>query len=147
MIDARYHPLPREQIGLLLAPENAELEAAWDSLTGALHGLIAMLSVTHPRPLYHYEEPARRDLVEQPERLRGTPFHAFALENVRAAEELEKMFREHGHTDELHEAVDHYLDDLVAEFDAMRLYPELPPPREPAEDAGGADQRRAVAGR
>lgn len=142
-----YQPLSREQIALLLAPANVDLERAWDSLTGALHGVVAMLSVTHPRPLYYYEDAARRDLVEQPERLRGTAFHDTAVRNVRAAEEIERIFRERGHTPELHEIVDRYLDALLDEFSAMRLYPEVPPRRDPDEENGLANHHRAVAGR
>jgi len=146
MITPEYHPLSREQIGLLLTPENSELERAWSSLSGALHGVIAMLSITHPRPLYHYEESARRDMVEDPERLRGTPFYAPAVRNVRAAEEIERMFRERGHTPEIHDIVDGYLDALLDEFDEMRLYPEVPPRRR-SEEENGVAPRQAVAGR
>jgi hypothetical protein len=142
-----YHPLSRAEVALLLAPENKELELIWDRLAGALHGVIAMLSVTYPRPLYHYEDSARRALVEQLERLCGTPFHEAAARNVRAAEEIERMFRERGHTPELHEVVDRYLDALLDEFDAIRLYPEFPPRPRVAEASEAADQQRAVAGR
>lgn len=141
-----YHPLSREQVGRLMAPGNAGIQQAWSRLRSALHGIVAMLSVTYPRPLYHYEQSARRTLTEEPGRLRGTPFHSAAMQNVQAAEEIERMFREHGHTPELHEVVDAYLDALLDEFEEMRLYPEIPPARMDAL-GGVADQHRAVAGR
>jgi hypothetical protein len=122
-----YQQLSREQIQLLLAPENAEPERAWDSLTGALHGLIAVLSNTHPRPLYFYEEFDRQRVVEDRDALRGTPFHAAALHNVQAAEEIERMARECGDAPEVQEIIDRYVDALLDEFDAIRLYPEIPP--------------------
>jgi hypothetical protein len=147
MTKPEYHPLSREQIELLLAPEHSGMELVWQSLAGALHGVIAMLSITHPRPLYHYEDSARRRIAEEPERLRGSPFHSAALENVLAAEEIERMFRERGHAPELHAMVDAYLDALVDEFDAIRLYPEFPPRRDVDEEHGLAGNYRAVAGR
>ncbi|WP_420128788.1 hypothetical protein [Longimicrobium sp.] len=142
-----YHPLSRAEVALLLAPENKELELAWDRVAGALHGVVAMLSITYPRPLYYYEDAARRTLAEEPERLRGTPFHAAAVRNVQAAEEIERMFQEQGHTPELHQIVDRYLDTLLDEFDSMRLYPDVPPQRALDEENGLAGYPRAVAGR
>lgn len=141
-----YRPLSRGEVELLLAPENRDLELAWTYLRGQLHGVVAMLSITHPRPLYHYEENARRVLAEWPERLRGSRFYEKAIANVRAAEEVERMFREHGHNPELHDVVDAYLDALLDEFDEMRLYPEIPP-RHGADEENGAGRHRAVAGR
>lgn len=140
-----YRPLSREELEWLHIPENRDMELVWMSVRGELHGIVAMLSITHPRPLYHYEEYARRVVAEAPERLRGTPLYAKAIANVRAAEELERMFRDHGQTPELHQAVDAYLDSLLDEFDEMRLYPELPPAHR-AENRL-ADGHRAVAGR
>lgn len=142
-----YHPLSRRELEVLLAPENKEMELSWGRLRGALHGIVGMLSITYPRPLYHYEDSARRSLAEEPERLRGTPFHAAALQNVQAAEEIERLFRELGPAPELHAMVDDYLDALVDEFDAIRLYPEFPPRRGMDEEHGLADGYRAVAGR
>ena len=142
-----YHPLSRDEVALLLAPENKELELVWDRLAGALHGVVAMLSITHPRPLYYYEDAARRSMAEDPERLRGTPFHAAAVKNVLAAEGIERILQEQGHTPELHQIVDRYLDTLLDEFDAIRLYPEIPPRPRMEEGNCIADQRRAVAGR
>jgi hypothetical protein len=141
-----YHALSPEQLPLLLAPENADAKRAWSELRGALSGIISMLSVTYPRPLYYYEDAARRDLLEQPERLRGTPFHAAAVQNVQAAEEIERMFQTEGHTPELHATADRFIDALLDEFNVMRLYPEIPPPRDAAEENGLANHR-AVAGR
>lgn len=138
-----YHTLAPGEVEYLLAPENEHLARAWSRLRGALHGVVSMLSVTYPRPLYYYEEAARRDLVEQPERLRGTPFYGVAVRNVRAAEEIERTFRQHGHTPELHEMADRYLDALLDEFDAIRLYPEVAPRRESQNQPA---PYRAVAG-
>ncbi len=143
----QYHPLCGEQISTLLAPENADLERAWDSLTGALHGLIAIWSTTHPRPLYFYEELDRRDLVEQPARLLGTEFYEIALHNVRAAEEVERIASERGDTPEVREIVDQYVDAILDEFDAIRQFPEIPRSRSADEENGMADRHRAVAGR
>jgi hypothetical protein len=142
-----YHALSTNEVELLLTPENEEVELAWTRLRGALHGVVAMLSVTYPRPLYHYEESARRRMVEEPERLRGTVFYDTAVRNVRAAQEIERIFQERGHTPELHEIVDRYLDALLDEFAAMRLYPEIPPRRDEDEENGLANHHRAVAGR
>lgn len=142
-----YLPLSREQIHQLKAPENAGLEQVWTRLRGALHGMVAMFSVTHPRPLYWNDEFNRTRLKQDPGRLRGTAFYAPALRNVRAAEEIERLFRQHGHTAELHETVDAYLDTLLDEFEEMRLYPEIPPHRPPGEAAGVADPHPAAAGR
>ena len=139
-----YQSLSREQIALLLAAENAHLERAWDSLSGALHGVVGMLSVTYPRPLYYFEDSARQRLTQEPEHLRGTPLHAAAVRNVHAAQEIERLFGDHGHTPELHAMVDAYLDALLDEFDAIRFYPERPPAR-PEEN--GLAGHRAVAGR
>lgn len=147
MTAPEYQALSREQIALLLAPANADAERAWDSLAGALHGLVAVLSDTHPRPLYFYEESDRRRVAEEPERLRGTPFHAAAVANVRAAEEIEQMARECGNGPDLQEIVDRYVETLLDEFDAIRLYPEIPPRPRLTEGRGIADQHRAVAGR
>lgn len=147
MTKPEYQQLSREQIELLLAPENAELERAWDSLTGALHGLIAVLSDTPPRPLYFYEESDRRDLVEQPRRLWGTAFHDVALHNVQAAGEIERMARERGDAPEVQEIIDGYADALLDEYDAIRLYPEIPPRSRAEAGSGIADHHRAVAGR
>jgi hypothetical protein len=147
MTRTEYRALSREQIALLLAPANNDAERAWDSLTGALHGLIAVLSDTHPRPLYFYEESDRRRVLEEPERLRGTPFHAAAAANARAAEEIERMARERGNSPELQEIVDRYLDALLDEFDAIRLYPEIPPCPRMKEGNWIEDQHRAIAGR
>lgn len=145
MTRPEYQQLSREQIELLLAPENAELERAWDSLTGALHGLIAVLSDTHPRPLYFYEELDRQDLIEQPRRLWGTAFYEVALHNVQAAEEIERMARECGNAPEAQEIIDRYVDALLDEFDAIRLYPEIHP--RPRLDAGNRIvDHHAVAG-
>jgi hypothetical protein len=140
-----YHPLSRAQMEQLMAAANSELEQAWTRLRGALHGIVGMLSVTFPRPLYHYEDSARRSLAEEPMRLRDTPFYATAVENVQAAEEIERMFQAHGHTPELHDIVDSYLDALLDEFEEMRLYPEFPPRRDAEEELPGP--HRAVAGR
>ena len=147
MSNPEYHALSREQMGLLLASENAPMERAWDSLSGALHGLVAVLSDTHPRPLYFYEDSDRRRVVEERERLRGSPFHAAAVANVRAAEEIERMALECGGTPEVQEVIDRYVDALLDEYDALRMYPDLPP--RPRMHAGIriADQHRAVAGR
>jgi hypothetical protein len=142
-----YHPLSRTELELLLASENKEMELSWGRLRGALHGIIGMLSITYPRPLYYYEDSARRSMAEEPERLRGTPFYSAAVNNVQAAEEIERMFRERGHTPELHAMVDAYLDALVDEFDAIRLYPQIPPRRGVDEANGLAGSYRAVAGR
>jgi hypothetical protein len=142
-----YHPLSRGQLDVLLAAENKVLEAAWSRLRGALHGVVGMLSITYPRPLYYYEDAARRSMAEEPERLRGTPFHAAAVKNVLAAEGIERIFQEQGHTPELHQIVDRYLDSLLDEFDAIRLYPEVPPQRDPDEENGLAGYHRAFAGR
>jgi hypothetical protein len=141
-----YRSLSREQIECLLAPENAHLERAWDSLNGALHGLIAVLSDTHPRPLYFYEETDRRRVVEERDRLRGTPFHAAALHNVQAAGEIEQMLRDRGNVPEVQEIIDRYVDALLDEYDAIRLYPEIPP--RPRLDMGiRLPEHHAVAGR
>ncbi|HYR07565.1 MAG TPA: hypothetical protein VEQ60_07345 [Longimicrobium sp.] len=146
MTRPEYQPLSREQIELLVAPENGHLQRAWDSLNGALHGLVAVLSDTHPRPLYFYEESDRRRVVEERDRLRGTLFHAAAVANVRAAEEIERMARERGDAPETQRIIDGYVDALLDEFDAIRLYPEFPPRPRVAEASGAADQHRAVAG-
>jgi hypothetical protein len=146
MTRPEYQQLSREQIELLLAPENAKLESAWDSLTGALHGLIAVLSDTHPRPLYFYEAFDRQRVVEDRDALRGTPFHAVALHNVQAAGEIERMARGCGDAPEVQEIIDRYVDALLDEYDAIRLYPELPP--RPRLDAGNrVADHHAVAGR
>lgn len=142
-----YQPLTREQIKLLLMPENADVRRAWDSLNGALHGLVAVWSDTHPRPLYFYEEADRRDLIDQPARLRGTPFHEIALHNVRAAGEIERLARERGGLPEVQAIIDRYVDSLLDEFDAIRHYPEIPPPRIADEENGTAGPHRVVAGR
>jgi hypothetical protein len=141
-----YHPLTRDQITMLLAPENAEMEESWDLLTGALHGVIAVLSTTHPRPLYFYEESDRRDLAEQPLRLRGTPFHEIALSNVRAAEEIERMAREDGDAPGIQEIVDQFLDALIAEFNTISHHPDRRPGGS-ADEENGLAGHRAVAGR
>ena len=141
----RYLPLSREQIHQLKAPENAEAEQVWTRLRGALHNVVAMFSSTHPRPLYWNAEFNRTRLEQDPNCLRGTAFYEPALRNVRAAEHIERLFREHGDTAELHETVDAYLDELLDEFDEMRLYPELPPANH-AEN-GLADAHRAISGR
>lgn len=146
MSNPEYQPLSRNQIEVLLAPGSAHLERAWDSLNGALHGLIAVLSDTHPRPMYFYEEVDRRRVVEERDRLRGTPFHAAAVVNVRAAEEIERMARARGDTPEIQEIIDAYVDALLDEYDTVRLYPEIPArPRVIA--GGGIADHRAVAGR
>jgi hypothetical protein len=147
MTKPEYQALSRGEIGLLLAPENADAERAWDSLTGALHGLIAVLSDTHPRPLYFYEEADRVRVAEQLERLRGTPFYAVAAANARAAEVIERMARERGNSPELQKIVDRYVDTLLDEYDAARLYPAIPPRRRLDEGNWLARSYRAVAGR
>jgi hypothetical protein len=143
----QYQSLSREQIGVLLAPENVHLERAWDSLNGALHGLIAVLSDTHPRPMYFYEEVDRRRVVEERNRLRGTPFHAAAVANVQAAEQIERMARERGDTPEIQEIIDAYVDALLDEYDAIRLYPEIPACPRVIAGSGITNEHRAVAGR
>jgi hypothetical protein len=142
-----YHPLSREQIAEMRASENAEVQRVWTRLRGALHSIIAMLSITHPRPLYWNDEFNRARVKHDPDCLRGTPFYELALQNVRAAEEIERMFHEHGHTAELHDTVDAYLDALLDEFEEMRLYPEIPPCRPGPEDHALSGQQRAAAGR
>lgn len=142
-----YRPLSRAQLDLLMAPGNDELQECWDSIAGALHSTLSMLSVSRPRPLYWDDAFNRQRLASEPARLRGTPLHEIALQNVRAAEEIERMFREQGHSPELHAIVDSYLDTLLDEFDAIRLYPEVPPPRISDEENGLAGHHRAVAGR
>jgi hypothetical protein len=124
-----YQQLSREQIGLLLAPGNEDLESAWMRLTGALHGMMKMLSVTYPRPLYYEEADARRALVEQPERLRESPFYEAAVGNAEAAGEIERLCQEQGRTEKVNALVDAFIEDLLDEYDALRLYPEVPPPR------------------
>lgn len=146
MTTPTYQPLSREQIATLLAPGNADLERAWDSLSGALHGLVAVYSDTHPRPLYFYQEKDRRDLTEQPLRLRGTPFHEIAMQNVRAAKAIELMARERGSSPEFQEIVDRYVDQLLDESDAIRAFPGMPP-RSRLAQTGGAADCRVVAGR
>jgi hypothetical protein len=139
-----YQPLSREQIAVLLAPGNADLERAWDALSGALHGLIAVYSDTHPRPLYFNEEKDRRDLTEQPLYLRGTPFHEIAMHNVRAAEAIERMARERGSSPEVQGVVDRYVDQLLDESDAIRAYPGLPPYPRLAQSDGALEYRAVV---
>jgi hypothetical protein len=142
-----YQRLSREQIGLLQMPENAQLQRAWDSLSGALHGLVSVLSDTHPRPLYFYEESDRRRVVEERDRLRGTPFHAAAVANVLAAEEIEQIARERGDTPDAQEIINQYVDALLDEFDEIRLYPRCPPHPRLDELSVVEDQHRAVVGR
>jgi hypothetical protein len=139
-----YRSLSRQQLDLLLAAGNDELQEAWSRLTGALHSIMAMRSVTYPRPLYWDDAFNRRRLAEEPARLRGTPFHEVALANIHAAEEIERLVDEHGHTPELNVAVDAYLDALLEEFEAIRLYPEIPAPRERNEEVGLGGDRRAA---
>lgn len=102
-------------------------------LTGSLHGMMKMRSVTYPRPLYYEEDDARRAVVEQTKILEGTAFHAVAWQNVEAAEEIERMFREQGPSDRAYRLVDEYIEALLGEYDALRLYPEIPPLREPQQ--------------
>jgi hypothetical protein len=141
-----YHPLSREKIDLLMRSENAEMERVWSRLRGALHSTIGMLSITYPRPLYWDPEYDDQRMEQEPGKLIGTPFYEHAVRNVQAAREIERMFREQGHTPELHELVDAYLDALLDEFDETRLYPEIPPSRH-ADDGDGIAASRAVAGR
>jgi hypothetical protein len=145
MKNAAYRPLSRPEMELLLAPQNSDAALAWSRLRGALHGVVGMVSITYPRPLYYYEDAARADLVEQPRRLAGTPFHRAAIHNVHAAAEIERLFRERGHTPEVHALADEYLDALLEEFEAIRLYPEVPP--RPVDEENGLAEHRAVAGR
>lgn len=142
-----YEPLSQDRVALLKSPANAELEQVWSRLAGALHSTVGMLSVTHPRPLYWDDRFNRERMKHDPERLRGTPFHEPAVRNVSAAEEIERLFQEQGPTPELHAIVDAYLDALLDEFDAIRLYPEIPPHRISDEENGTAGHHRAVVGR
>ena len=131
-----YRPLSRDQLDVLMAPGNEELRESWDSLTGALHGTVAMMSDTSPRPLYWNDAFNRQRLASEPARLRGTPFSDVARENVRAAETIERMWRERGHAPDVQSVVNGYLDALLDEFEAIRLYPEIPPARDESEPAG-----------
>ncbi|HEU4881848.1 MAG TPA: hypothetical protein VFT45_06375 [Longimicrobium sp.] len=142
-----YQPLSREQIHLLMAPENEELERVWSRLTGALHGLVAVWSDTHPRPLYFYEDVDRLTVLEQPGRLRGTSLYEIAMHNVQSAAEIERLARERGHTPEVQAIIDRYVDTLLDEFDHMRLYPEIPPARVIDQEHGLAGEHRAAVGR
>jgi hypothetical protein len=141
-----YQQLSREQIALLLAPGNEELESAWMRLTGAMHGMMKMLSVTYPRPLYYEEEDARRALVEQADKLQESPFYETAAGNVQAAGEIERLCREQGRTDEVNALVDAYIEGLLDEYDALRLYPELPPVR-PVQEPNPWTARFVAGGR
>jgi hypothetical protein len=145
MSEPIYHALSRRHLDFLHAPGNADLARAWESLSGALHGLVAVLSNTHPRPFYFYEALDRRALVEQPNRLKGSPLYDIARTNVHAAEEIETMAREEGNSREVQEVVDRYLDALLDEYDAIRLYPE-PPLHRRTEEAGVFAGQSATAG-
>ncbi|HLM68419.1 MAG TPA: hypothetical protein VK358_12860, partial [Longimicrobium sp.] len=83
----RYSALTHDEVGLLLAPGAEDAERAWDRLTGGLHTLLHLLTLTYPRPLVP-EEDARRDIPEAVAALRNTPFHQKALGNARVVHHI-----------------------------------------------------------
>jgi hypothetical protein len=141
-----YSRLTREEVRLLAAPENEQVQEDWRDMVGALYGVVAIYSVTLPRPLFYDERTALARLAETVEKLRGTPFYHRAASNARTAEEIWRMWERGGHTDELHRAADAFVDELLNDSSAVEEYPDVPPPVRSAAEEGRAELRRRVAG-
>jgi hypothetical protein len=126
MSSTSYLPLSRQELDVLLAPDEEATARAWDDLTTGLNTLLHLMTATYMRPLIP-EETAREMIPEALRVLEGTPFHARALHNAQAIEEIERRFREHGPSMELYRAVDECIEVMLDEWNAIQYYPEPPP--------------------
>ncbi|HEX8695417.1 MAG TPA: hypothetical protein VF746_23595 [Longimicrobium sp.] len=134
-----------EELDLLVAPGNEEVQDDWLSALELLDGLVAPFSDTHPLPLYLDEERDPALVEESIEKLRGTRFHQRMKENAEAAREIQDMWERHGHTDELRAAADAYLNELDLDYVAVTRHPESAPPL-PTQQMEGSQPRRRMAG-
>jgi hypothetical protein len=129
----------------LLASGAEEPAEAWDRLTGGFHTLLSLKTLTYPRPFVDAED-ARESIRRSLEALDRTSFRERAVRNACAVAEIERRFREQGPSPALHRAVDEMIAALLDEYDAIRLWPEVPPVRRPLASEPAAT-RFAVGGR
>lgn len=144
MPSTAYTALTRDELKDLLAPGAEDTARAWDRLAGGFHSLLKLRSITYPKPLVP-EEYARQEIAHSLEELRDTRLYHRALENAQALEEIERRFHEQGPSSGLHGAVDDFIEALLEEWDAIRFYPDRPPPvSKVSRDPGEVYQRRAA---
>jgi hypothetical protein len=141
-----YSRLTPDELRALRAPGNEALMEDWLRTQGPLHGTVSMFSVTRPRPLYYFHQEAPGQIAAGLDALRGTPFHDRMRRNVEAAAEIRRMWEEQGHTDELHEAADAYLDALGDDYAAVTRHAGSAEPSRPAERGQTPEPRRRAAG-
>lgn len=141
-----YSPLSREELDVLLAPNEQETAQAWDDLTAGLSTLLHLKTATYPRPLVP-EESARKMIPEALQALRDTPFYLRALHNARGVEEIERQFREHGPDPELYRVVDDCIESMLEEWMAIQHYPDPPPALTSREPDPRFEPWRAVGSR
>jgi hypothetical protein len=140
-----YRSLTAEQRAWLHDGRSGEMRDEWDSASSALAGVVSLLSPSYPRPMYFEGVEAEWAAAEESLAcLRGTTMYEQVRANLDAARALWWMWEQAGHTDELHQLVDAYLDALTADSLAVRLYPATPaahvasPPAEPRTRIAGA---------
>jgi hypothetical protein len=114
-----YSRLAPTEARLLAEFASEGLQDAWLGTLEQLDGMVSLYSVARPRPLYFDEEQGPTEVAESLEELRGTPLYDRMARNVEAAAEIRRMWEEQGHTDELHEAADAYLDALGDDYAAV----------------------------
>lgn len=136
-----YSPLSGAEARLTIYADE-ELQDLWLSTLEMLDGMVSLYSVTRPPPLYFDEERGPAQLTEILEELRGTLLHEPMARNVEAAMEIRRMWEEHGHTDELHEAADAFLDALGHDYAVVTRHSDAAVP--PVKRDRAEPRRRAA---
>jgi hypothetical protein len=127
-----YSMLDVTEMAFLADPANEDPREHWEDAKSSLSGMLFMLSPTYPKGLlYTGEEREWAEIRQHVEALRGTPLYERLVDNAALARDIWREWEENGHTPELHEAVDSYLEAMAHESVYLRYYPDDPPPRRP----------------
>ena len=127
-----YSMLDATEMAFLADPANDDPREHWEDAKSSLSGMLSMLSPTYPKGLlYKGEEREWAEIREHVEALRRTPLYERLADNAALARDIWREWEENGHTPELHEAVDSYLEAIADESVYLRYYPDDPPPRRP----------------
>jgi hypothetical protein len=127
-----YSQLDAAEMAFLVDPANRDLQEHWEDATVSLASVLVMLSPTYPKGLlFSGEEREWDEIRSHVEALRGTPLHERLVDNLTVARDVWREWEENGHSPQLHEAVDSYLEALYDESVYLQFYPEDPPPRRP----------------
>ena len=125
-----YSQMDATEMAFLADPANRDLQEHWEDATVSLAGALVMLSPTYPKALlFSGEEGEWAEIRSHVEALRGTPLHERLADNLTVARDVWREWEENGHSPQLHEAVDSYLEALYDETVYLQFYPADPPRR------------------